>query len=78
MLWSVDAALPDANSPDAAIRVLGDARDKFPENFDIAWALVTMYRDAGNRATAESLLVELQKQFPGNDQLAALAKSLRQ
>ena len=48
-----------------------------PEDFDVAWALVTMLRDTGDRAATERLLAELQAQFPGNPQLAALAESLR-
>lgn len=70
-------ALNSTGSPIDAIRVLSDAHNKFPENFDIAWALVTIHRDAGNRAEAQSLLVKLQQQFPENAQLAALAESLR-
>ena len=70
-------ALNSTGSSDDAIRILGIARDRFPENFDIAWALVTMYRDTGDRAGTERLLAELQVQFPGNAQVSALAESLR-
>jgi len=69
-------ALNSTGATDEAIRVLGLARDRFPEDFDIAWALITMYRDTGDRTVTERLLAELQEQFPGNARLAALAESL--
>ena len=59
-----------------AIKVLENARASFPANYDIAWALATMYRDIGQtddaRAAAEGLL----SQYPNDQNSRRLLESL--
>ena len=53
-------ALNSLGESEGAINVLESARIEFPADYDISWALATMYRDLGQtddaRAAAELLL----------------------
>ncbi len=59
-----------------AIKVLENAQASFPANYDIAWALATMYRDIGQtddaRAAAEGIL----SQYPNDQNSRRLLESL--
>ncbi len=69
-------ALNSLGLKDDALTLLHDARQQFPSDFDIAWALATMLRDAGNVDGARSVAAELAKQFPENASVNALQTSL--
>ena len=60
-------ALNSLGQSGQAISVLENARESFPANYDIAWALATMYRDLGRVDEARAAAERLLKQFP-NDQ----------
>jgi len=60
-------ALNSLGQSGQAISVLENARESFPANYDIAWALATMYRDLGRVDDARAAAERLLKQFP-NDQ----------
>jgi tetratricopeptide (TPR) repeat protein len=60
-----------------AIDVLRDARNDFPADFDIAWALVTLLRDQGRLAEAREVAFEMLGQYRQNDNVIALLESLQ-
>jgi tetratricopeptide (TPR) repeat protein len=59
-----------------AIAVLETARKLFPGDFDIAWALATMYRDAGRTADAKAEANRLLGLYPGHQRVRMLLDSL--
>lgn len=70
-------ALNSLGKSDEAIAVLSAARENFPGNFDLGWALATMYRDLGEQDAARNLAEELAEQFPERDEPRRLADSLQ-
>lgn len=69
-------ALSSLGQTDAAIAALREARDDFPADFDIAWALATLLRDNGDIGGARELAEELAEQRPGDANVRALLESL--
>ncbi|MDH4125850.1 MAG: tetratricopeptide repeat protein [Gammaproteobacteria bacterium] len=70
-------ALYSLGEIDAALRALHQARQRFSQDFDIAWALVTMSRDSGNIEAARKIVDELAQQWPDNENVSTLRDSLR-
>lgn len=75
--YVLGVALNSLGQPDEAIRVLGSARERFEDDFGIAWALATIYRDSGELELARSLAEELHERYPENGQVEALLNSLK-
>ena len=50
---------------------------RFKDDFDIAWALATIYRDQGRLLLARSLAEQLHVRYPDNVQVEALLNSLK-
>ena len=62
---------------DTALELLQEARQQFPNDFDIGRAVATMLRDAGEVDAALRVADELAAQFPNNGNIATLRNSLR-
>jgi len=77
-LYVYGVALNSLGRPDDAVAVLQDGHNNFPEHFDIAWALATIYRDLGDRESARRVTAQLQSQHPGIEQVEALVRSLQE
>jgi len=60
----------------AAIDTLEDARRRIPSDYDIGWALATMYRDRGDTGTASAVAADLAKRYPEDRNVTALVDSL--
>ena len=76
--WS-DPIHPSSNSlgqSDAALAVLESARQRFPADFDIAWALATMYRDQGALERALEVSENLLQSHPEQLDVVSLHESL--
>ncbi|MGI9272648.1 MAG: tetratricopeptide repeat protein [Woeseiaceae bacterium] len=71
-------ALNSLGYAEAAIQTMQDARDRFGGDFDIAWALATMYRDSGDSAAAATIIDELERQHPGDARITSLRESMQQ
>ncbi len=69
-------ALNSLGEPSDAVDVLGNAYEQFPENFDIGWALATMHRDTGDRESALKIAKQLEDNFPNEELLDTLIRSL--
>jgi tetratricopeptide (TPR) repeat protein len=69
-------ALNSLGEPNRAVAILEDARDTFPANYDIAWALATIYRDLGQTDDARAAAERLLKQFPNDQNSRSLLDSL--
>ena len=69
-------ALNSLGQPGDAMDVLRQARVDFPHDFDIAWALATMLRDAGDIPGARQLVDSMAEQFPDNDAIESLRSTL--
>jgi tetratricopeptide (TPR) repeat protein len=69
-------ALSSLGQTEAAIVTLTSAREQFPGDFDIAWALATLLRDNGNTAAARKIAVELAKRRPADTNVRMLLDSL--
>ena len=65
-------ALNSLGQPDAALRLLNDAHQRFAGDFDIAWALATMLRDSGDVAGARKIANELAEQRPDDTNVQTL------
>lgn len=75
--YVLGVALNSLDQSDEAIAVLGGARERFEDDFDIAWALATIYRDRGEQALARSQAEALLERYPDNAQVEALLNSLK-
>ena len=71
-------ALNSLDQADEAIALLQQAKVDFPHDFDIAWALATMLRDAGDIPSARQVVDSLAEQFPNNDNIESLRSTLSQ
>jgi len=60
---------------DEAINVLQASRQEFASDFDIGWALITILRDAGRIDDARREALQLQMQYPENQDVRALLAS---
>jgi tetratricopeptide (TPR) repeat protein len=69
-------ALNSLDESDRAIGVLENARAQFPGNYDIAWALATMYRDVGRTDEARAVAERLLEQIPNDRNARALLDAL--
>ena len=69
-------ALNSLDQAERAISVLEYARETFPADYDIAWALATMYRDLGRIDDARAMAERLQSQFPDDQNSRRLLDSL--
>lgn len=69
-------ALNSLGQADAAVGVLDAAYRKFPDDFDIGWALATMLRDGGDRERAKQVTEKLLAAYPGNANAITLLESL--
>ena len=59
-----------------AIEYLTGARSRFPDDFEIAWALATMYRDSGDRESARRIAAYLTENHPNDERGRALLDAL--
>jgi Flp pilus assembly protein TadD len=75
-LYVLGVALHSLGQLDAALQVLRQARQNFEQDFDIAWALVTILRDSGDMAAARSAADALLQQWPADPNVRALRISL--
>ncbi|MEO1245237.1 MAG: tetratricopeptide repeat protein [Pseudomonadota bacterium] len=69
-------ALNSMGHGDRALDVLRQAYERFPDSFDIGWALATMLRDTGDAEAARQLALELQDAHPERENVDALLRSL--
>ena len=69
-------ALNSLGEPHKAIEVLEKARETFPADYDISWALATMYRDVGRTTDARAAAKRLSSQFPDDQNVRSLLESL--
>ncbi len=69
-------ALNSLGEPHKAITVLEKARETFPADYDISWALATMYRDMGRTTDARAAAKRLSSQFPDDENVRSLLESL--
>ncbi|MFK7957652.1 MAG: tetratricopeptide repeat protein [Lysobacterales bacterium] len=61
----------------AALPLMAKARERFPDDFDIGWALATLQRDAGQLESARTTAQQLASAFPTNRNIQALLRSLQ-
>lgn len=71
-------ALNSLGHTEAAIKAMQLAHDQFADDFDIAWALATMHRDAGDSVVATAIIDELERQYPSDARVASLRESMQQ
>ena len=69
-------ALNSMGRGEEAITVLEDASLRFPQDFDVHWALATMLRDEGRIAEARDVAAELSDLYPGIESVQNLLQSL--
>lgn len=69
-------ALNSLGQAEQAISVLDNARQIFPADYDISWALATMYRDIGRTEDARAAAENLLRQFPDDQNSRRLLDSL--
>lgn len=69
-------ALNSLGQSNEAVRILADAWERFPEHFNIGWALATISRDRGDIDKARVLAEELVERFPERQQARQLVSSL--
>ncbi len=69
-------ALNSLGQAEQAISVLDDAQQTFPADYDISWALATMYRDIGRTDDARAAAENLMRQFPDDQNSRRLLDSL--
>jgi tetratricopeptide (TPR) repeat protein len=74
--YVLGVALNSFGHGDEAVDVLESARQRYPANFDIGWALATMYRDRGDLAGARAITEALLARHPDLQELQALHRSL--
>lgn len=61
---------------DEALTILNDARIRFPDDFDIGYALATILRDNKDLVGASKVAMELKMQFPDNPAVDALLRDI--
>jgi tetratricopeptide (TPR) repeat protein len=69
-------ALNSLGQPTHAVEVLEHARESFPADYDIAWALATMYRDADRSVDARAVAEEILRLNPNDRNGRRLIESL--
>lgn len=69
-------ALKETGDISGAIGILAENYNRYPANRDILLALITINRDAGNRADALSYAHALRRQYPDDPDAAALVREL--
>jgi Flp pilus assembly protein TadD len=69
-------ALNSLGQVDNSIAAMLSAANRFPANFDIQWALVSMLRDQGRIAEAKAVAEDLSRQYPEDQNVQALLQSL--
>jgi predicted Zn-dependent protease len=69
-------ALNSLERPEKAIELLHDASGRFPADFDIHWALVTMLRDQGRLGEAREVATTLSGIYPQVEAVRNLLQSL--
>jgi len=74
--YVLGVALNSFGNGDEAVAELESAHQRFATDFDIAWALATIQRDRGNLSGALAIAEELLERHPGQDDVAALHRSL--
>ncbi|MCH7820750.1 MAG: ammonia-forming cytochrome c nitrite reductase subunit c552 [Proteobacteria bacterium] len=75
-IYVVGIALNSLDKQEEAIAVLDAAAIRFTGDFDITWALATMFRDRGEIEKARAVADQLAALHPGNSNVAALLESL--
>jgi tetratricopeptide (TPR) repeat protein len=75
-IYVLGIALNSMDAQQEAVELFESAHREFPADFDMAWALATIYRDRGEWAEARSMSAELLKRHPGNPDVLALHESL--
>jgi len=69
-------ALNSLGQVDNSIAAMQDAANRFPAEFDVQWALVSMLRDQGRNAEAKAVAEDLSRQYPEDQDVRALLRSL--
>ncbi len=77
-VYVLGVALNSLGHPEEALALLQQARVDFPRDFDIAWALATMLRDSGDVSRARQVVDGMAAQFPNNENIEALRRTLSQ
>lgn len=77
-VYVYSVALHSLGESDAAVEALRDAARRFPGNFDIGWALATIYRDRGDRSNALNIAKRLQQEYPQDSRVHRLIVTLSQ
>lgn len=60
-----------------ALKILDDAWTRFPDDFDIGYALATILRDNGERERAIEIATELESRFPDTPAVDALLRVMK-
>ncbi len=76
LIYVYAIALNSTGQGASALPLMAKARERFPDNFDIGWALATLQRDAGQRLAARATAQQLAAAFPSNQNVRALLRSL--
>jgi tetratricopeptide (TPR) repeat protein len=74
--YVLGVALNSFGMGDEAVAVLKSARQQYPANFDINWALATIYRDRGDLPRARAITEALLERHPELQELKTLHRSL--
>lgn len=74
--YVLGVALNSLGQPKEALALLQQAEIDFPHDFDIAWALATMLRDSGDVSGARQVADRMAAQFPDNENVEALRRTL--
>ena len=69
-------ALNSLRQADEAVRVLAEAWQQFPDNFDIGWAVAIVSRDRGDIDHARAFAGQLAERFPESPQAGQLLSTL--
>jgi len=74
--YVVGVALNSMGEQDKAVELFEAAHEEFADDFDIGWALATIYRDRGEISRSLTMNARLLKRHPGNPELLALQEWL--
>ena len=75
-VYVVGIGLNSMGKSHEAVELFESTHQKFPADFDIAWALATIYRDRGELSKALSVSTRLLERHPGDPNVIALQESL--
>jgi predicted Zn-dependent protease len=69
-------ALNSMGMADRAVVAMQDAANRFPADFDVRWALVSLLREQGQLDAARTAAEEMSEQFPEVESVQVLLRSL--